>query len=149
MCAQSCPSIITSGPQPAGSPVHGISQTTALEWLAISFSRIFLTRDQTFQVDCLLLCHQGSSAHFNRLQCDKNLTFTCPVKTKNSWDSLYCDSHFTVDGLELNPQYVKVSLYIAKLLKKQGNDKPQIQYYLLFPMKEREQKCRTNKKVQR
>ena len=104
--------------------------------LPLPSPEFFRLRDQTFQVDCLLLCHQGSSAYFNRLQYDQNLTFTCTVKTKNSWDSLYCNSHFTVDGLELNPQYLKVCLYIAKLLKKQGNDKPQIQYYSLFPMKE-------------
>ena len=110
-----------------GSPVHGVSQATALEEPVISFPRIFPIQGSNIS-GRLFLCHQGSPAHFNRLQYEKNFTFTCPAKTKNSWDWLYCDSHFTVGGLELNTQYLKVWLYIAKLLKRQGNDKSQVQY---------------------
>jgi len=49
MCAQSCP--IPCDPMdcsPPGSSVHGILQARILEWVAISFSRVYFPpRDQT------------------------------------------------------------------------------------------------------
>ena len=44
MCAQSCPTLLTTPwtpwtVTPPGSSVHGISQARILEWVAISFSR--------------------------------------------------------------------------------------------------------------
>ena len=51
-----------------GSSVHPIFQARILEWVAISFSGVFLTQGLNrsllhWQVDSLLLSHQGSLAN--------------------------------------------------------------------------------------
>ena len=50
----SCPTLCdpTDG-SPAGSSVPGILQTRTLEWFAISFSRVSLSRQRHFYIYCL------------------------------------------------------------------------------------------------
>lgn len=41
----------------------------------------------------------------NRLQKSVNLTFICTGKPRNSFESLYCDICFILNGLELTLRY--------------------------------------------
>ena len=68
---ESCPTLHDPMWTPPGSYVHGISQATILEWVAIPSSRGF-SRDQTQSLLSLLHCrkilyHRATGeAHFNK-----------------------------------------------------------------------------------